>query len=93
MKVYDVFAEEWVTPDEIDIIAPPERYIYMDDSNAPFIPYVRKNKSVDEVIEAIKCCPAGNKCNFCSYSDKGCVDTLLVDAQYHLERYRSLCGE
>jgi len=31
MKIYDVFAEEFITENEIDPIAPPERYIYIDD--------------------------------------------------------------
>ncbi len=31
MKVYDTFAEEIIEEEEMEIIAPPERYIVIDD--------------------------------------------------------------
>ena len=33
MKIYDIFAEEFITESEIDPVAPPERYIYIDNDS------------------------------------------------------------
>ena len=50
MKVYDVFQGKWVMPDEVDNIAPPERYIYID---VPDLEPQDEYKSLDIVKELI----------------------------------------
>lgn len=34
MKIYDTFAEEFIEEDEMEVIAPPERYIMIPDDEA-----------------------------------------------------------
>jgi len=92
MKVYDVFQEEWISENEIDIIAPPERYIYVD---IPNLESQDKHKSLDMVVTAVELCTSNRPkvCEHCPYDGTICVDVLLKDVKYYLERYkRSLYG-
>ena len=93
MKIYDVFQEKWIIPDEIDDIAPPERYIYIDVPNIE----LHYQKSLKEVVNAIEICINSNSigCDNCVYEGEDCqLDKLLSDALYYLKQYeRSIYGE
>jgi hypothetical protein len=92
MRIYDVFQEKWITESEIDSIAPPERYIYIDVPDVPPYPPVGESrKSLEEVIAAIEFCNGGEgvDCTDCLYEGADCqIDKLLNDALYYLKRYK-----
>ena len=91
MKIYDIFQEKWIMPDEIDSIAPPERYIYVDVPNLEPEPHYQK--SLKEVIDAIEICLNSDSigCDNCAYKGEDCqIDKLLSDALYHLKQYRGI---
>lgn len=95
MKIYDVFQERWITPNEVDSIAPPERYIYVDVPNLePKYDFELQNKhnSLDIAIVALDYCIV-DECEHCPYFNKGCIDVLLKDIKYHLEQYKRSINE
>ena len=88
MRIYDVFQEKWITPNEIDNMAPPERYIYIDDVINFESPHYQK--TLKEVINAIEICLNSDSigCDNCAYEGEDCqVDKLLNDALYYLKQY------
>jgi len=72
MKVYDVFKEEWISENEIDNMAPPERYIYIDAPNIEPKPHYQK--TLKEVINAIEICLNSDSigCDNCAYEGEDC---------------------
>ena len=84
MRIYDLVEEKWITENEINNIAPPERYIYVD---VPNLEPECNHNSLDKTVAALDYCIV-DKCKHCLYFNKGCIDSLLKDAKYYLEQYK-----